>query len=118
MQTFLARYQSNLETSMRGCYFIFDSVQLLHYKSYRINFRRGESYIDYSDWMKSKKITINWKSKHDKCVQRLCFKCVQCVQYVIIVALGYGEIEWHPEKVSNIKPFITKYDWKWINYLS
>ena len=34
------------------------------------------------------------------------------------VALNYGEIEWHPERVSNIKPFINKYNWKRINYLS
>ena len=34
------------------------------------------------------------------------------------VALNYGEIELHPERVSNIKPFINKYNWKRINYLS
>ena len=34
------------------------------------------------------------------------------------VALNYGEIESHPERVSNIKPFINKYNWKGINYPS
>ena len=29
----------------------------------------------------------------------------------------YGEIESHPERVSNIKPFIKKYNRKGINYL-
>ena len=25
--------------------------------------------------------------------------------------------QWNPERVSNIKPFINKYNWKRINYL-
>ena len=32
--------------------------------------------------------------------------------------LNYEEIESHPERVSNIKPFINKYSWKGINYPS
>ena len=35
---------------------------------------------------------------------------------MITIALSYGEIESHPERVSNIKPF--KYKWKRINYPS
>ena len=42
----------------------------------------------------------------------------KCFQYVITIALSYGEIESHPERVSNIKPFINKYKWKRINYPS
>ena len=38
-----------------------------------------------------------------------------CVQYT---ALNYEEIESHPERVSNIRPFINKYNWKRINYPS
>ena len=38
--------QIGLETSMRASDFIFDSVQLLHYKCHKINFKRGGSYID------------------------------------------------------------------------
>ena len=32
--------------------------------------------------------------------------------------MNYGEIQSHPKRVSNIKPFINKYKWKRINYLS
>ena len=35
-----------------------------------------------------------------------------------MVALNYRGIESHPERVSNIKPFINKYNWKGINYPS
>ena len=40
---------------MRGRYIIFDSVQLLHYKNHRTNFRRDGSYIDSPDLIKTKK---------------------------------------------------------------
>ena len=39
-----SRYQIGLETSMKGSNFIFDSVQLLHYKCHKINFKRVGSY--------------------------------------------------------------------------
>ena len=35
-----------------------------------------------------------------------------------MVALNFGEIKSHPERFSNIKPFINKCNWKGINYLS
>ena len=46
------RYQGNLETSMRESDFIFDSVQLMHYKCRKVNFRHGGSYIDSPGLMK------------------------------------------------------------------
>ena len=101
-----SRYQGNLETIMRGSDFIFDSVQLMYYKCHKVNFRRGGSYIDSQDWIKMK-ATINPKNKDDK-----------CFQYAATVTLNYEEIKWNPERVSNIKPFINKYNWKGINYLS
>ena len=44
-----SKYQDNLETSMRGSDFIFDSVQLMRYKFYKVNFKRGSSYIESPD---------------------------------------------------------------------
>ena len=41
----------------------------------------------------------------------------KCFQYAIMVALNCGDIESHPEIVSNIKPFINKYKSKGISYL-
>ena len=35
---------------------------------------------------------------------------------MVTVALNYEEIESHPERVSNIKPLINKYNWKGIKY--
>ena len=40
-ESLCSRYQENLETSMRGSDFIFDSVQLMYYICYKVNFKRG-----------------------------------------------------------------------------
>ena len=45
------RFQNNLEL-MRGSEFIFGYVYLLYYKCHKINPNCGESYIDFSDWIK------------------------------------------------------------------
>ena len=104
-KTLLSRYQDNLETPMKGSDFIFDSVKLLYHKYPRTNFRRGESYIDSPDWIRKKKATINTINKNDK-----CFK------HAARVDLNYREIELHPERVSTIKAFINKYNWKGIHH--
>ena len=102
-----SRYQRNLETSLRGSYFIFETVQLMYHICHKVNFKLGSSYADSPDWIKKKKTTINLKNEDDK-----------CFEYVVTVGLNYGEIESHPERISNIKPFINKYNWKGIYYPS
>ena len=51
------------------------------------------------------KATINPKNTADK-----------CFQYAVTVALNYGESKWNRERISNIRPFINKYNGKGINY--
>ena len=48
----LQRYQEGLEEKMRGREFVFDSVNLLHYK---IGLNRNGSYIGSPEWLKNKK---------------------------------------------------------------
>ena len=57
--------------------------------------------------IKNKKATINPKNEENK-----------CFQYAAAVALSYDEIKCNTERVSNIKPFINKYNWEGINYPS
>ena len=92
---------------MKGSKFVYDSVDLLHYKFHRINLNRGGSCIDSPKWLKNKKATINLKNNDDN-----------CFQYAINVALDHEQIKSHPERISNIKPFIDQYDWKEINVSS
>ena len=84
---------------MNGSAFIFDSVQLMYYKCYKVNFKCSGSYIDKKE-----------KSNNPKNTDDTYF------QYAATVALYYEEIESHPERVSNIKLFINKCNWKGINY--
>ena len=42
-KSLLQRYQERLEESMRGSEFVFDSVDLLHYKLPRMSLNRGGS---------------------------------------------------------------------------
>ena len=79
----------------------------MHHKCHKVNFSLGGSYIDSSDWVKNEKATINPKNTGDK-----------SFQYAANAALNYEEIKWNPERVSNIKPFINKYNWKGKNHLS
>ena len=89
LKSILQRYQKNLEESMRGNEFVFDSVNSLYYKLYKISLNRGGSYIDYPKWLKSKKATINPKNGDDK-----------CFQYALAVALNHEQIKNHPERIK------------------
>ena len=79
----------------------------MYYNCHKVTFRGSGSYFDSPDWIKKIKVTINPKITDDK-----------CFQYAPNVALNYEEIESHPERVSNIKSFINRYNWKEINYPS
>ena len=65
-ESLLNRYQIGFETSMRGSDLIFDCVHSLYCKCFKLNFKRGRSYMDFPDWIKSKKATINPINKKDK----------------------------------------------------
>ena len=54
-QSLLSRYQSGLETSMRGSDFIFDCVHSLYYKCHKISFKGGGSCIDSPDCIKEQR---------------------------------------------------------------
>ena len=51
----LSGYQMRLKTSIRGNYFVFYCVNLLHYKCHKINVKPGGSYTDSPDLIKNKK---------------------------------------------------------------
>ena len=69
--------------------------------------KHGGLYIDFTDWIKKKKATINSKHKDDK-----------CFQYAATVALKHEEIKRDPQRISNIKYFMNNYSWNRIKYQS
>ena len=81
---------------MRGSEFIFDSINLLYYHLQRISLKRGGSYLDSPKRLKNKKATINLETNDN-----------DCFQYALTGALNYQNVKSHPERVSNLKPFIN-----------
>ena len=42
----------------------------------------------------------------------------KCFQYAVTVVLNHEEIEKDTQRITKIKPFINKYNWEGINFLS
>ena len=78
---------------------------MLYYHLHKISLKRGESYIDFSEWLKNKRATINSKNKDN-----------ECFKHAITVALNHQNIGKNPQRISKIKPFIDHYEWKNINF--
>ena len=107
-ESFLQKYQEGLQESERGSEFIFDSIDLLYHNLQKISLnRKGSSYIDSPKQLKNNKPTINPKNDDNN-----------CFQYASTAALSYQNIKSQPETISNLKPYINKYDWKEIDFLS
>ena len=79
----------------------------LYYNFNKISIRRGGSYIDSPKWLRDKKSTMNQKNNDNK-----------CFQYAVTLTLNIDKINDHPERISKIKPFIGKYNWKDIDFPS
>ena len=106
--SFAKRYQEGLQTKMKVSSFTFDRIDLLEYHLHKISLNRGSSYIDSSEWIKNKGVTLNPKNTKDN----------NCFQYAIIAALNYQNIDRHPERISKLKPFINNFNWKDIEFPS
>ena len=81
-ESFLQKYQEELEESMRGSEFVCGSVDVLYFNLTKVSLSRSGSYIDSPKCLKNKKATINPKNKDDK-----------CFQYALTVALNYEKIK-------------------------
>ena len=103
----MQKYQEGLKESMKGSWFIHDSVDLLYYHFHKIGLKRGGSYIDSPEWLKNKKATINPTNNEDN-----------CFQYPLTVALNHKQIKRHTERILKIKLFIDQYNWKEIDFPS
>ena len=104
-ESFLKKYKENLQEKMKGSDFEFDGANFFYCDFNKTSINRGGSYIDSPQWLKNKKSTINPKSNDDK-----------CFQYAVTLSLNLNSIDNHPERISKIKPFTNKYNWKDIDF--
>ena len=105
INSFLNNYQKEELILRNGSNFVFESADLLSYHIHKTSLKIGNSCIKSSEWLINKRATINPKNKDDK-----------CFQYSITVALNHQNIENHPERISNNKPFIDQYNWEDIEF--
>ena len=106
-ESFLQKYEENLQEKMKGSEFEFDGVDFLYYDFNKISLNRGGSYIDSPKWFKNKKSTINPKNNDYK-----------CFQYAATLALNLDKTKKDPQRISKIKLFIEQYNWKDIDFPS
>ena len=86
---------------MKGSEFVLNYVHLLYYKRHKINSNCDGSDIGSPDLIKNIKATINPINKKDN----------KCFQYTVTVRSNQEEIKKDLKKITNIKPFINKYNW-------
>ena len=104
-ESFLQRFEENLQNNMRGSEFEFDGINFFYYSFNKTNIYRGGTYIDSPKWLKDKKSTINPKNNDDK-----------YFQYAVTLALNLDDIEKNHQGICKIKPFINQYNWKDIDF--
>ena len=106
-ESFLQKYEENLQNKMKGSEFEFDGVNFLYYDFNKTSLNRSGSYIDSPEWLKDKKSTINPINNDD-----------ECFQYAVTLALNLDKIKKDQQRISKIKPFIDQYNWKDIDFPS
>ena len=104
-ESFLLRFEENLQEKMRGSDFGFDGINFFNYNFNKTSIYRGGSYMDSPKWLNDRKSTINPKNNDHK-----------CFQYGTTLALNFDNINNHPEKISKIRPFIDQFNWKDIDF--
>ena len=104
-ESFLQRFEENLQEKMRESDFEFDGINFFYYSFNNTSIYRGGSYIDSPKWLQDRKSTINPKNNDHK-----------SFQYAATLALNFDNINNHPEKIPKIRPFIDQYNWKDIDF--
>ena len=80
--------------------FVFDEVLYLDVNFHQLNLTRGISYLQLPDFIAKRKAMIN-PQNGDK----------ECFKWAIIAADKWMDIDFHPERVSNLREFADNYDW-------
>ena len=85
--------------------YLFHGIVSLDVDIHEVELTRGSSYIKLPEWIANKKAVINPKNEDDD----------ECFKWAVIAALHHGEIE-HHERINNLKPFVSRYNWHGIKF--
>ena len=104
LESFLENYEREENILRNGSNFVFECIELT--QSHSIKLKRGSSYIPSPDWIQKKKATINPKNTKNN----------YCFANAIIAALHHQDINHNSERISNLTPYISNYNWNNINF--
>ena len=106
LESFLENYEREENILRNGSNYSFECVDLALVHFHNIKMKRGSSYIGSPEWIKNKKATSNPKNLKDN----------NCFQYAIITSLHHHDIKNNPQRVIKLKPYISNYCWKDVNF--
>lgn len=108
LDIFSENYETEGNVLRNRSNYVYDCVDPTLVQSHTIELKRGSSYIPSPKWVLDKRATVNPKNLNDNF----------CFAYSIVAALYHEEINKDPQRISKVKPFISNYNWKDINFLS
>ena len=95
----------DLEALTKSSDFVFDSIDRMYYKCHRMSVSHAGQYIDSSDCIKNKKVTINQNNNNNdnnnNNNKKTCFK------FTVAAEVKHQ----NSERMSKIKPFINNLNW-------
>lgn len=77
--------------------FIFDCLNLLHYRCHKVNLKRAGSYIDSSICFRTRNATINPINRDDD----------KCFQQAATLILNHNKFVKYSARISKKKPLLT-----------
>ena len=90
---------------MPESWFTLDKIMHLYINFHRLALTRGGSYTELPEWLKSKKAVINPQNKDE-----------ECFKWAAIAALHHEEIKNKFERISLLKPYENRYNWKGLEF--
>ena len=85
--------------------FIFDKVLFLDVNFHQLNLTRGSSHLPLPNFIAKRKAIINPQNEDE-----------ECFRWAIITADNSKNIKFNPERISNLKTFLSNYDWSGLEF--
>ena len=85
--------------------FVFDEVLYLDDNFHQLNLTRSSCNLQLPDFIAKRKAVINPQNGNE-----------ECFKWAIIAADKWMDIDFHPERVSNLREFADNYDWSGLEF--
>ena len=85
--------------------FTLDHIIHLDFDFHKLELTRGSSYVELPGWLAMKKAVINPRNEDE-----------ECFRYAVTVALHHKELGKDPQRVSKLKPFAKRYNWRELEF--